>query len=84
MSNRDDKASNSVNIKEFWKEELGLKATNRVVVKMDIEGNKWPILRPWLRDPEMALIVDELFVEIQVQNPSLAATARVSEGLGYA
>ena len=84
VSDGDDKESNSINITKFMKEELGLKATDTMVVKMDIEGSEWPILRRWLRDLEMDLVVDELFVEIQVQNPSLAATARVSEGPGYA
>ena len=79
VSDADDKASDSVNITKFMKEELGLKAMGTVVVKMDIKGSEWPILRRWLKDPEMALIV-----EIQVQNPSLATTARVSEGPGYA
>ena len=64
VSDGDDKASNSVNITKFMKEKLRLKATDTVVVKMDIEGSEWPILRRWLIDPEMALIVDELFVEI--------------------
>nr|ABR17281.1 unknown [Picea sitchensis] len=71
VSDGDDKASNAVNITRFMKEELRLKATDTVVVKMDIEGSEWPILRRWLSDPEMPLIVDELFVEIHYNHPSM-------------
>lgn len=53
------------------KGELQMKATDTVVVKMDIEGSEWPILRRWLSNPEMPLIVDELFVEVHYNHPSM-------------
>lgn len=71
VSDGDDKASNAINITRFMKEELQLKATDTVVVKMDIEGSEWPILKRWLSDPEMPLIVDELFVEVHYNHPSM-------------
>lgn len=72
VGDEDDTASNSINITRFIKEELQLKATDTVVVKMDIEGGEWPILRRWINDPEMPKIIDELFVEVHYHHPSLA------------
>ena len=43
--------------------------TDIVVVNMDIEGSVWPILNRWMADPEMAEIIDELFVEIHYLDP---------------
>ncbi|CAM6029711.1 unnamed protein product [Sphagnum balticum] len=37
---------------------------------MDIEGRGWPILESWLKDPQMAEIVDKLFVEIHYNHSS--------------
>jgi len=61
----------SVNITRFIKEELKLTSQDTVVVKMDIEGAEWPILQRWLNDPEMAQIVDELFVEVHYHHRSM-------------
>lgn len=41
-------------------------------MKMDVEGAEWAILEEWLRDPEMSLIVDELFVEVHYRHPSMS------------
>jgi hypothetical protein len=49
---------------------LKLTAADTVVVKMDIEGRGWPILESWLKDPQMAEIVDKLFVEIHYNHSS--------------
>lgn len=67
----DDDGKGSVNITRFMKEELKLAEEDTVVVKMDIEGAEWPILQRWLNDPEMAQIIDELFVEIHYKHPSM-------------
>lgn len=40
VSDFDDESTNIVNITRFIKETLKLKATDTVVVKMDIEGNE--------------------------------------------
>ena len=73
VSDFDDEKTNSLNITRFIKETLNLKASDAVVVKMDIESAEWPILKRWLEDPEMADIVDELFVEIHYRHPSMLA-----------
>ncbi|CAM6067477.1 unnamed protein product [Sphagnum tenellum] len=67
----DDTATESINITRFIKEDLMLRASDTVVVKMDIEGAEWPILKRWMDDPEMAEIIDELFVEIHYKHPSM-------------
>lgn len=64
----DADGENAVNITRFIKEELKLTAEDAVVVKMDIEDAEWPILQRWLFDPEMAEIIDELFVEIHYRH----------------
>ncbi|BBN11094.1 hypothetical protein MPTK1_5g08990 [Marchantia polymorpha subsp. ruderalis] len=63
-----DNAS-SVNITRFMKHELKLKPEDTVIVKMDIEGAEWPILREWIQDPDMPKLVDELFVELHYWHP---------------
>lgn len=72
VSDADDNATKAVNITRFMKETLNLSASDTVVVKMDIESAEWPILQRWLQDPQMADIVDELFVEIHYQHPSMS------------
>ena len=69
----DDEKTNSVNITRFMTETLNLKESDTVVVKMDIEGAEWPILKRWLEEPGMADIIDELFVEIHYHHPSMLA-----------
>lgn len=76
----DDTNSNSINITRFIKDELQLKETDTVVVKMDMEGSEWPILRRWINDPEMPKIIDELFVEVHYNHPSLAMFRWESHG----
>lgn len=71
VGDEDDKAKKSINITRFIKEELQLKATDTVVVKMDIEGSEWPVLKRWNDDPEMPNIIDELFVEVHYNHPSM-------------
>eukprot|EP00246_Nothoceros_aenigmaticus_P009798 TRINITY_DN2567_c0_g2_i1.p2 TRINITY_DN2567_c0_g2~~TRINITY_DN2567_c0_g2_i1.p2 ORF type:complete len:352 (-),score=51.82 TRINITY_DN2567_c0_g2_i1:346-1401(-) len=71
VSDQDDESSAAVNITRFIKEELKLKAEDTVVVKMDIEGAEWAILKRWMNDPEMVAIVDELFVEIHYDDKSM-------------
>ncbi|KAH7442080.1 hypothetical protein KP509_03G069400 [Ceratopteris richardii] len=71
VSDGDDALQNAVNITRFMKEELSLKPEDTVVVKMDIEGSEWPILRRWMQDPDMSSIVDELFVEVHYDHPSM-------------
>ncbi|KAG0609945.1 hypothetical protein M758_7G026400 [Ceratodon purpureus] len=61
----------TVNITRFMKEDLKLTAEDTVVVKMDIEGAEWPILERWVNDPEMADIIDELFVEVHYKHASM-------------
>jgi hypothetical protein len=73
VSDADDDATKAVNITRFMKETLNLSTSDTVVVKMDIESTEWPILQRWLEDPQMADIVDELFVEIHFQHPSMSA-----------
>lgn len=72
VADEDDMAKNSINITRFIKEELQLKPTDTVVVKIDIEGSEWPILRRWIHDPDMPKIIDELFVEVHYSHPSMA------------
>lgn len=67
----DADGENAVNITRFMKQELKLTAADAVVVKMDIEGAEWPILERWLHDPEMVDIIDELFVEVHYNHPSM-------------
>ncbi len=71
VSDFDDESTNIVNITRFIKETLKLKATDTVVVKMDIEGNEWSILEKWLKDSDMIDIIDELFVEVHYYHPSV-------------
>eukprot|EP01018_Ginkgo_biloba_P003542 Gb_26060 [translate_table: standard] len=71
VSDRDDPDSNSIDITRFIKEELKLTAMDTVVIKMDIEGAEWAILRKWMDDPEMPHIVDELFVEVHYGHPTM-------------
>ncbi len=71
VSDFDDESTNIVNITRFIKETLKLKATDTVVVKMDIEGNEWSILEKWLADSDMVDIIDELFVEVHYYHPSV-------------
>jgi hypothetical protein len=73
VSDADDDATKAVNITRFMKETLNLSASDTVVVKMDIECTEWPILQRWLQDAQMVDIVDELFVEIHYQHPSMCA-----------
>lgn len=72
-SHKDDEKLGSVNITRFIKEELKLKREDTVVVKMDIEGSEWPLLKAWMEDPEMPEIVDELFIEAHYAHPSMSA-----------
>ncbi|GLJ54260.1 hypothetical protein SUGI_1164040 [Cryptomeria japonica] len=72
VSHRDDESTNSTDITRFIKEELRLTPADTVVVKMDIEGAEWPILRDWINDPQMPQIVDELFVEVHYANPTMS------------
>ncbi|KAG0559066.1 hypothetical protein KC19_10G076400 [Ceratodon purpureus] len=67
----DADGDNAINITKFIKQELKLTADDAVVVKMDIEGAEWPILQRWLLDPEMAEIIDELFVEIHYRHNTM-------------
>ncbi|XP_024367822.1 uncharacterized protein [Physcomitrium patens] len=69
VSDGDDEKS--TNITRFIKEDLQLTADDAVVVKMDIEGAEWPILKRWLLDLEMANIIDELFVEIHYRHNTM-------------
>lgn len=71
VSDADDVERNMINITRFIKEELRLTAEDAVVVKMDIEGSEWDILHRWTQDPDMAAIVDELFVEIHYSDFSM-------------
>jgi hypothetical protein len=73
VSDADDDATKVVNITRFMKETRNLSASDTVVVKMDIESTEWPILQRWLEDPQMVDMVDELFVEIHYQHPSMSA-----------
>lgn len=72
VSDEDDDTTGALNITRFIKETLKLKSSDTVVVKMDIEGSEWPILKRWMDDPEMSEIIDELFVEIHYNHPSMA------------
>eukprot|EP00271_Cylindrocystis_brebissonii_P002316 TRINITY_DN1284_c0_g1_i1.p1 TRINITY_DN1284_c0_g1~~TRINITY_DN1284_c0_g1_i1.p1 ORF type:complete len:432 (+),score=63.33 TRINITY_DN1284_c0_g1_i1:198-1493(+) len=62
-----------INITRFMKEDLGLTPDDAVIVKMDIEGSEWDVLPEWAADPEMVAIVDEIFVEVHYQHPSMSA-----------
>lgn len=72
-SHEDDESKRFVNLTRFIKEELKLKSSDTVVVKLDIEGSEWPILRAWMEDPEMPHIIDELFLEVHYAHPSMSA-----------
>lgn len=61
----------TVNITRVIKEELGLTADDAVIMKMDIDWAEWPILPVWLKDKELPLIIDELFIEIHYEHPSM-------------
>lgn len=69
----DDPKAGVVDINRFIKTELGLTANDTVIIKMDIEGGEWDILPAWVKDPAMARIVDELFVEIHYHHPTMSA-----------
>ncbi|KAH7444426.1 hypothetical protein KP509_02G077900 [Ceratopteris richardii] len=71
VSDFDDDGIRAINITRFVKEKLALTAADAVIVKMDIEGSEWPILNRWMADSEMAAIVDELFVEVHYDHPSM-------------
>lgn len=71
VSDGDDVENRAINITRFMKEELGLTKEDTVVVKMDIEGSEWPILQRWMSDADMAGIVDEIFVEVHYDHPSM-------------
>ncbi|MCO5567196.1 hypothetical protein L7F22_020884 [Adiantum nelumboides] len=71
VSDGDDVEKKAINITRFMKEELRLTEQDTVVVKMDIEGSEWPILNRWMRDADMASVVDELFVEVHYDHPSM-------------
>lgn len=73
VADQDDEKKGFINITRFMKEELNLTASDTVVVKMDIEGSEWPILNRWVEDPEMPLIIDELFVELHYAHPSMSS-----------
>lgn len=73
VADQDDEKKGLINITRFMKEELNLQASDTVVVKMDIEGSEWPILKRWIEDPEMPLIIDELFVEVHYADPSMSS-----------
>eukprot|EP00271_Cylindrocystis_brebissonii_P016621 TRINITY_DN405_c0_g1_i1.p1 TRINITY_DN405_c0_g1~~TRINITY_DN405_c0_g1_i1.p1 ORF type:complete len:410 (+),score=40.08 TRINITY_DN405_c0_g1_i1:142-1371(+) len=60
-----------INITRFMKEDLALTSKDAVIVKMDIEGWEWDILPEWATDPEMLGIVDEVFVEVHYQHPTM-------------
>ena len=67
----DADGENTVNITRFITEDLKVTADDALVVKMDIEGAEWPILQRWLLHPDMANIIDELFVEIHFKHSSM-------------
>ncbi|MCO5576125.1 hypothetical protein L7F22_029933 [Adiantum nelumboides] len=71
VSDFDDGDNHAVNITRFIKDELQLRPSDAVIVKMDIEGSEWPILKRWMQTPDMAHIVDELFVEVHYDHPSM-------------
>lgn len=73
VADEDDEERKLVNITRFMKEDLNLKSSDTVVVKMDIEGSEWPILKRWMEDPEMPEIIDELFIELHYAHPSMSA-----------
>ncbi|XP_073387999.1 uncharacterized protein [Physcomitrium patens] len=73
VSDGDDPSTNALNITRFMTETLDLKAADTVVVKMDIEGSEWSILKRWMANPEIPRIVDELFVEIHYSHESMDA-----------
>ncbi|CAK9865933.1 unnamed protein product [Sphagnum jensenii] len=72
VSDVDDEATKALNITRFMKQKLKLKASDTVVVKMDIESSEWPILERWLHDPDMPELIDELFVELHYMHPSMS------------
>lgn len=72
VSIADDAAAGTIDVNRFIKTELSLTKDDAVIIKMDIEGVEWDILPMWLKDPEMAGIVDELFVEVHYNDPTMA------------
>ncbi|GJP31982.1 hypothetical protein CLOM_g16534 [Closterium sp. NIES-68] len=68
----DKAAQNVVNVTRWLLEELKLTPEDSVVVKMDIEGAEWDIFKAWLESPIMPRVIDELFVEIHYNHPSMA------------
>ncbi|CAI5495926.1 unnamed protein product [Closterium sp. Naga37s-1] len=60
-----------VNVTRWLLEELQLTPEDTVVVKMDIEGSEWDIFKAWLDLPLMARVIDELFVEVHYNHPSM-------------
>lgn len=67
----DDFSINVFNIMWFMMEILDFKVVDMVVVKMDIEGSEWFILKWWMVNFEILWIVDELFVEIYYSYESM-------------
>ncbi|CAI5469209.1 unnamed protein product, partial [Closterium sp. Yama58-4] len=67
----DNAVQNIVNVTRWLLEELQLTPEDAVVVKMDIEGSEWPIFQAWLESPYMAQVIDEIFVEVHYNHPSM-------------
>ncbi|CAI5528770.1 unnamed protein product, partial [Closterium sp. Naga37s-1] len=67
----DNAGKNIVNVTRWLLEELQVTPEDTVVVKMDIEGSEWDIFQAWLDSPLMPRVIDELFVEVHYNHPSM-------------
>jgi hypothetical protein len=60
-------------------ESLNLTEDDFVVVKMDIEGMEYPVLKALLAQPRLSALVDELMVEMHYKHPEMAKHVRLPE-----
>jgi hypothetical protein len=51
---------------------LELTEDDFVVVKMDIEGMEYPLLKALLAEPRLSALIDELMVEMHYKHPEMA------------
>lgn len=71
VDTKDGNDGGVLNITRFLLDELKLTPCDTVIVKMDVEGAEWKILPVWMQVPHMSSIIDEIFVEIHYQDPSM-------------
>jgi hypothetical protein len=59
-------------------ESLELAEDDFVVLKMDIEGMEYPVLKALLAEPRLSALIDELMVEMHYKHPEMAQHVRLN------